>query len=66
MENDVTISKMALRPRLVIELDDAEFLAQMRLIAAKKRITVRQAVIEAIGDKYPEIKKIADKELGRD
>lgn len=65
MENNVTISKMGIRPRLVIELNDHEFLAQMRIAAAKKRTSVRKAVIEAIAKEYPEMKKVADKELDR-
>ena len=64
MEKNVTISNMAIRPRLVVDVDH-EFLAQIRVVAAKNRTSVRKAVIEAIAKEYPEMKKVADKELDR-
>ena len=55
---------MAIRPRLVVDVDH-EFLAQIRVVAAKNRTSVRKAVIQAIAKEYPEMKKIAEKELDR-
>lgn len=65
MKNDVTISKMAQRPRLTVDVDP-EFLAQLRIVAAKRRISIRQAVIQALAKEYSEVRELADKELGRD
>lgn len=53
---------MAVRPRIVIEVNSTELNHQLKVKALEQRTTLKGIVLLAIANQYPELKKLVDKE----
>lgn len=62
ISNDI-VKPMAIKPRLVVELNYPEEIKRVKLIALENDTTIKEMVLLSLGEKYPQLMDWALKEL---